>query len=111
VVGKLLGGLVSIIGIGTLALFSGVITVGFLDQLRIRREQAALVMRITVSERSLNGKGAQGRANEGDCVGLADLKMTSTFTEQTSSNQMCPHCRQILVPSGHGHHAESDGGV
>ncbi len=39
--GKLLGGTVSIIGIGTLALFSGVITVGFLDQLRLRREQVS----------------------------------------------------------------------
>jgi voltage-gated potassium channel len=38
--GRMLGGLVAIIGIGTLALFSGLITVGFLDQLRVRREQA-----------------------------------------------------------------------
>jgi hypothetical protein len=34
-----LGGIVSIVGIGTLALFSGLITVGFLDQLKTRREQ------------------------------------------------------------------------
>jgi voltage-gated potassium channel len=39
--GRMLGGLVAIVGIGTLALFSGLITVGFLDQLRIRKEQAA----------------------------------------------------------------------
>jgi voltage-gated potassium channel len=39
--GKLLGGVVSIVGIGTLALFSGVITVGFLEQIKIRREQRA----------------------------------------------------------------------
>ena len=37
--GRALGGLVAIVGIGTLALFSGLITVGFLDQLRARREQ------------------------------------------------------------------------
>jgi voltage-gated potassium channel len=37
--GRVLGGIVSIIGIGTLALFSGLITVGFLDQLKQRREQ------------------------------------------------------------------------
>jgi voltage-gated potassium channel len=40
--GRVLGGVVAIVGIGTLALFSGLITVGFLDQLRMRREQAAL---------------------------------------------------------------------
>ena len=38
--GRVLGGLVAIVGIGTLALFSGLITVGFLDQLRIRKELA-----------------------------------------------------------------------
>ncbi len=42
VTGKLLGGLVSIVGIGTLALFSGVLTVGFLDQLRSRRDRPSI---------------------------------------------------------------------
>jgi voltage-gated potassium channel len=36
--GRVLGGIVSIVGIGTLALFSGLITIGFLDQLKTRRE-------------------------------------------------------------------------
>jgi len=39
-VGKLLGGVISVIGIATLALFSGLITVSFIDQLRLRREKA-----------------------------------------------------------------------
>jgi voltage-gated potassium channel len=39
VVGRILGGIVSIVGIGTLALFSGLITVGFLDQLKTYRVQ------------------------------------------------------------------------
>jgi hypothetical protein len=38
-VGRLLGGAISIVGIGTLALFSGLITVGFLDQLKTHRER------------------------------------------------------------------------
>jgi voltage-gated potassium channel len=40
VAGKTLGGVISIIGIGTLALFSGLITVSFLDQLKLRRDRA-----------------------------------------------------------------------
>jgi voltage-gated potassium channel len=39
IAGRVLGGVVSIVGIGTLALFSGLITVGFLDQLKTRRDQ------------------------------------------------------------------------
>jgi voltage-gated potassium channel len=42
VTGKLLGGIVSVIGIGTLALFSGLITVSFMHQLRLRRDQHQL---------------------------------------------------------------------
>ncbi len=38
VAGRILGGAISVIGIGTLALFSGLITVGFLNQLKLRRE-------------------------------------------------------------------------
>lgn len=37
--GRVLGGAVSIIGIGALALFSGLITIGFLDQLKLHRRQ------------------------------------------------------------------------
>jgi voltage-gated potassium channel len=37
--GRILGGVVTITGIGTLALFSGLIAVGFLDQLRLHRER------------------------------------------------------------------------
>ncbi len=35
--GRVLGGIVSVVGIGTLALFSGLITVGYLNQLKSRR--------------------------------------------------------------------------
>jgi voltage-gated potassium channel len=41
--GRILGGAVSIVGIGTLALFSGLITIGFLDQLKLHRSQNAAV--------------------------------------------------------------------
>jgi voltage-gated potassium channel len=69
-VGKILGGIVSIIGIGTLALFSGVITVGFLDQLRIIREQAqhrtstvvASINRKDVTVIAVAGAEIEGRA-------------------------------------------------
>jgi voltage-gated potassium channel len=37
--GRILAGMISVIGIGTLALFSGLITAGYLNQLRLLREQ------------------------------------------------------------------------
>jgi len=50
--GRVIGGVVSIIGIGTLALFSGLITVGFLDQLRNYREQHAKP-HVVIAEKSI----------------------------------------------------------
>jgi voltage-gated potassium channel len=48
--GKILGGIISIVGIGALALFSGLITVSFLNQLWLRREQSASRQEKAVSQ-------------------------------------------------------------
>jgi voltage-gated potassium channel len=50
--GRIIGGVVSIVGIGTLALFSGLITVGFLDQLKNYREQHAKAP-VIIAEKSI----------------------------------------------------------
>ncbi len=52
VLGRIIGGCVSIIGIGTLALFSGLITVGFLDQLKIYREHHPKTT-VVIAEKSI----------------------------------------------------------
>ena len=67
VVGKMLGGIVSVIGIGTLALFSGLITVSFMHQLRLRRDQYNLE------------RAAKPGAGEADAVG-----------------SKCPHCGRAI---------------
>lgn len=95
VAGKLLGGLVSIVGIGTLALFSGVITVGFLEQLKTHREPRATVATDAApaeeafreSEASANPlHRRQGRVASAAQVALAE-----------NSRGSCPHCGQRLT--------------
>ena len=76
--GKILGGIVSIIGIGTLALFSGVITVGFLDQLRIIREDQH---RVTAAAVSMNGSDVAALIERDGVIAMA-----------TVSAGMCPCC-------------------
>jgi voltage-gated potassium channel len=100
VAGKFLGGLVSIVGIGTLALFSGVITVGFLDQLRIRREQD-LTVRISLSEKSLNELDNQAGSDD-DYNPLVEWNVTSSFADGTQASQTCSHCGQIIVGHQYG---------
>ncbi len=110
--GKLLGGTVSIIGIGTLALFSGVITVGFLDQLRLRREQVSGVPQTSTAERLLNGREVQGSADAGHYVALTDLPLTGPFIEPAPRTPVCgtcPHCGRSLAPGQHGREVPSGG--
>lgn len=82
--GRIIGGMVSIVGIGTLALFSGLITVGFLDQLRMYREQhakapAAIGETPVAIVQNLAGSGG-GDEPEG-----------------APASAVCPHCGAALA--------------
>jgi voltage-gated potassium channel len=58
--GKIFGGFVAIVGVCTLALFSGLLTVSFMDQLRLRREQHRAMLRARAHE-------AHGHPHESTC--------------------------------------------
>jgi voltage-gated potassium channel len=97
-VGKVLGGIVSIIGIGTLALFSGVITVGFLDQLRIIREQASNPHPLSAT----NGKDTVLIETHG-VISVAGVAMERRAIElSTPSAGMCPCCGRPMQAAGTG---------
>lgn len=82
--GRVIGGLVSIVGIGTLALFSGLITVGFLDQLRNYREQHAKP-HVVIADKSIaivqNFAGAE----------VKDVRDGAPMPD------ICPHCGAAMA--------------
>ncbi len=104
VAGRILGGSVSIIGIGTLALFSGLITVGFLDQLKMHRERHAKVS-VAVSEKTISITQSY-RERVDDVRDLADLPIARPAAASISASErsqalpamagICPHCGSIL---------------
>jgi voltage-gated potassium channel len=82
VTGRLLGGVVSIIGIGTLALFSGLITIGFLDQLKLHRERSPSTLPAAATVKpSATGVGVP---------------------KTIPSPRVCPHCG-IALPGATAH--------
>jgi voltage-gated potassium channel len=95
-VGRIVGGAVSIIGIGTLALFSGLITVGFLDQLKIYREQHAKVS-VAVSEKTISITQTF-RERVGDVRELADLPVAASDRGRSlpAMPGICPHCGSVF---------------
>jgi voltage-gated potassium channel len=99
IAGRIIGGCVSIIGIGTLALFSGLITVGFLDQLKVYREHhpkttvvvaeksIVIAQNLSADIRQVVEEPQSARANSGDGSGNG------------RQPAICPHCGgAIFVP-------------
>jgi voltage-gated potassium channel len=100
VVGRLLGGVVSIVGIGTLALFSGLITIGFLDQLKLYREHhpphASKPMFVHEEHKSMERDGTR--------VEISELTVSTLDPASTGSppHSVCPHCGFALSnPTSH----------
>lgn len=92
--GRILGGIVAIAGVAALALFTSLITISFMDQLRHRREllrhamaEAGLVPPLSEIER-------RGLQYIGRRLDLPDQTITETVRDATPL--VCPHCGQPL---------------
>ena len=95
--GRVIGGCVSIIGIGTLALFSGLITVGFLDQLKMYRDQHPRV-RSVVAETTVTISRTY-RDGDGAARDVAALQRGDGLHSLSGLPNTCPHCGSALVYS------------
>jgi voltage-gated potassium channel len=101
--GRILGSVVSIVGIGTLALFSGLITVGFLDQLRMHRERHAKV-NVTVSEKTISitqsfREEVRDIDGIGDIGGPTDRAAVASGLGSAVPAGICPHCGSVFAAS------------
>jgi voltage-gated potassium channel len=77
VAGRIVGGVVSIVGIATLALFAGMITVGFLDQLKHYRERHSRVAAAKINEISATQSHGEFAANGSTASHLPALRRGS----------------------------------
>jgi voltage-gated potassium channel len=82
--GRIIGGVVSIVGIGTLALFSGLITVGFIDQLKNYREQHAKPQ-IVIAEKSI-----------AIVQNISVTEVREAGEPVTAAPGVCPHCGALF---------------
>jgi len=99
--GKIIGGVVSVVGIGTLALFSGLITVSFMDQLRLRREQFRRVLEHRLAAGPLSRDEIRSIERFGDRLGLPGQEAEEAITAMAAAKPgvaTCPHCGHVLAP-------------
>ena len=89
---------VSIIGIGTLALFSGLITVGFLDQLKMYRDQHPRV-RSVVAETKVTIRRTYRDGDGAAMTDVAALQRGDGLHSLSGLPNTCPHCGSAMVYS------------
>ncbi|HEV2678353.1 MAG TPA: ion transporter [Aliidongia sp.] len=93
--GKLFGGLVAIVGVCTLALFSGLLTVSFMDQLRMRREQYRSLLRTGMASGQMHQRDAQAMEKLGTNLGVP-RRDAEAMVDQALAGGPCPHCGQAM---------------
>lgn len=108
--GKILGGLVSVIGVGTLALFSGLITVSFMDQLRLRRERYRRLIEARMAKGPLTPAEIQAIERMAISMGVPEELVEHDVEEAIEGEagpgaHRCPRCGYDLgadPPAGRG---------
>jgi voltage-gated potassium channel len=91
--GKILGGVVTIIGVAAVALFTSLITVSFLDQLRLRRE--ALREAAELIERPLEPSEYEAIQVFSGRLGLSSSEADQAIEDtepEAGGLAVCPHC-------------------
>ena len=96
VAGRILGGVVSIVGIGTLALFSGLITVGFLEQLKLHRRQRSASSVGAPDSPPLPRQDLPAARIIGRPLEIAGLPGTALEPLVPRGLALCPHCGREL---------------
>jgi voltage-gated potassium channel len=91
--GKIVGGLVSVTGIGTLALFSGVLTVSFMEQLRLRRQKLRQLVESDLATGRITTANKRAIEAMGKELGMSQDETQEIITEEVQGHATaCPHC-------------------
>ena len=76
--GRILGTLISVAGILSFAVFSGIVTVGIMDQMKLRREHYQRLLERRLAEGTLHADGVKDMAEMGERMGLAGHEVAAT---------------------------------
>ncbi len=99
VFGKIVGGIVTVIGVAGVALFTSLITVSFLDQLRLRREALRTAVEAQLADGSLQPGEYQAIEQYGERLGLPGGDAAEAIDDtarELASLATCPHCGGLL---------------
>jgi voltage-gated potassium channel len=100
VLGKILGGIVTIIGVAAVALFTSLITVSFIDQLRLRREALREAVEAQLADGALEPGRYEAIEQFGARLGLPGGEAAEALDDtarEIAGLATCPHCGALLT--------------
>ncbi len=98
--GKVVGGVVSIVGVAALALFTSLITVSFLDQLRLRGQKLREAVAASVADGVLSTGEREAIEGLGERLGLPEHDTAEAVDDagrDMADLATCPHCGGLLT--------------
>jgi voltage-gated potassium channel len=100
VFGKIMGGVVAIVGVASLALFTSLITISFLDQLRLRRTALRQAVETGLAEGRFSVGEREAIEELGERLGLPAVETDEVVDDAErglASHARCPHCGALLT--------------
>lgn len=99
--GKVIGGVIAIIGLGMVALPAGLLASGFSEQLHQRKRAFEKEVRRLLSDGVISADEHSQLEGIRDRLGLSDQQATEIFglISQRRGVDCCPHCGHSLAPS------------
>lgn len=101
VLGRIVGGVVSVVGIAALALFTSLITISFMDQLRYRRTLLRRAVAESGAVPPLSDIERRALLHIGRRLDLPDEQIDETIDQAALTKptlSACPHCGHPMEP-------------
>lgn len=94
--GRVLGALTAILGVGMIALPAGVLASGFSEQMRIRREEYREAVEKALEDGHLNRSERRLLEQTRRNLQLSDEEASLILRQSVESGHLCPHCGKGL---------------
>ncbi len=94
--GRMLGALTAILGVGMIALPAGVLASGFSEQMRIRREEYREAVEKALEDGSLKRNERRLLEQTRRTLQLSDDEAALILRQAVETGHLCPHCNQPL---------------
>lgn len=94
--GRLLGALTAILGVGMIALPAGVLASGFSEQMRIRREEYREAVEKALEDGSINRSERRLLDRTRRTLQLSEEEASLILRQSVETGHLCPHCAKPL---------------